>query len=47
MHRLLQSLLSQIRQLAMPTDSVAFDAIAFNKDRPSGSEAALWKQLKC
>jgi hypothetical protein len=47
MHRLLQSLLSQIRQLAMPTDSVAFDAIAFSTDRLSGNEAALWKQLKC
>ena len=31
----------------MPTDSVAFDAIAFSTDRLSGNEAALWKQIKC
>jgi voltage-gated potassium channel Kch len=41
-----KSLLSQIRQLAMLTDPVAFDAIAVGKDRLSASEAALWKQIK-
>jgi len=30
----------------MLTDSVAFDAIAFSKDRLSGGEAALRKQIK-
>lgn len=41
-----KSLLSQIRQLAMLTDPVAFDAIAVGKDRLSAGEAALWKQIK-
>jgi Tfp pilus assembly protein PilO len=41
-----KSLLSQIRQLTLLTDPVAFDAVALGKDRLSASEAALWKQIK-
>jgi len=41
-----KSLLSQIRQLAMLTDPVAFDAVAIGKDRLSASEAALWERIK-
>jgi len=41
-----KSLLSQIRQLAVLTDPVAFEAVAVGKDRLSASDVALWRQLK-
>jgi voltage-gated potassium channel Kch len=41
-----KSLLSQIRQLAILTDPVAFEAVAVGKDRLSASDVALWRQLK-
>jgi voltage-gated potassium channel Kch len=41
-----KSLLSQIRQLAVLTDPIAFDAIAVGKGRLSPNEAELWQHIQ-
>lgn len=41
-----KSLLSQIRQLGMLTDSAAFEGLAVGKERLSKNELELWRQIQ-
>jgi hypothetical protein len=41
-----KSLLSQIRQVGMLTDSAAFEALAVGKEKLSRSEIELWRQIQ-